>query len=234
MSYCVNCGVELAAELKKCPLCGVAVVNPVRPAETGGLPPYPPEEERCPSDRRQRAAVLTVALLLLIPLLSSFTCDFAFTRSLTWSRYVAAGYLILYSFIFPPLLIRRHPVSYSMLVQYVCLSLALWLLCHITGGLWFWGFALPLVTVSSALAYTVYLLVRHTPWNMLKVISATLGGIGLFTLFVEWLINTTFYSGKPLLWSLITVIPCVVLSVVCAVIDTNRELKQSIKRRCFF
>ena len=28
MSYCVNCGVELEASLKRCPLCGTEIINP--------------------------------------------------------------------------------------------------------------------------------------------------------------------------------------------------------------
>jgi len=33
MSYCVNCGVELEAAQKKCPLCDVPVVNPLVPQQ---------------------------------------------------------------------------------------------------------------------------------------------------------------------------------------------------------
>ena len=36
MSYCVNCGVELARCEKKCPLCGVEAVNPASPAGPEG------------------------------------------------------------------------------------------------------------------------------------------------------------------------------------------------------
>ena len=33
MSYCVNCGVELEKSEKKCPLCGVEVINPKEPPQ---------------------------------------------------------------------------------------------------------------------------------------------------------------------------------------------------------
>ena len=33
MSYCVNCGVELEKSEKRCPLCGVEVINPAQPPE---------------------------------------------------------------------------------------------------------------------------------------------------------------------------------------------------------
>ena len=40
MSYCVNCGVELDAAIKSCPLCGVTVINPCQP-EMAAAAPYP-------------------------------------------------------------------------------------------------------------------------------------------------------------------------------------------------
>ena len=41
MSYCVNCGVELEASLKECPLCNTPVINPKQPHPVTGSGPYP-------------------------------------------------------------------------------------------------------------------------------------------------------------------------------------------------
>ena len=46
MSYCVNCGVKLAPSEKKCPLCGVPVVNPRDPWVEPSHRPYPKQVER--------------------------------------------------------------------------------------------------------------------------------------------------------------------------------------------
>jgi len=234
MSYCVNCGVRLADSEARCPLCGVPVVNPAEPDRVLSEPPFPPQATHAASLRERRAALVSAAILLLIPLLSTLVCDLALNGEVTWSRFVVAGYLALYAFLFAPAAFRRHRVTYSILTDYAAVLLSLGLLNLYTGGRWFASFALPLTTVFGALIYTVYLLVRHTPWNMLKVGSAVLGGTGLFTLFTEWLINRTFYPGKTLLWSLFIMIPCVVVSIVFAIVDSSRELKQSVKRRFFF
>ena len=59
MSYCVNCGVELAASERRCPLCGVEVINPREPFdENGERPEMPtagqrPEMGERPADGRQ-------------------------------------------------------------------------------------------------------------------------------------------------------------------------------------
>ncbi len=234
MSYCVNCGVELAASLERCPLCGTRVVNPAEREPGAEAPSFPPEMPRYTVPQIRRAAALSVAVLLLIPLFSTLVCDSVFNGALTWSRFVCAGYLILYGFLFPPLFVSRHKVTLCMAIGWLALSAALWVFCSITGGAWFWRFALPLVTGSFLLAYAAYLLVRHTPWNFLKTGAAVLGSLGFFTLYVEWLINSAFFGGKSLVWSLITVVPCLVLSAFLALVDSNRALKESIRRRFFF
>ena len=40
MSYCVNCGVELDASLKSCPLCHTPVINPRELKDTPPGFPY--------------------------------------------------------------------------------------------------------------------------------------------------------------------------------------------------
>ena len=41
MSYCVNCGVELEASLKACPLCHTPVINPKQIGQPVPPSPYP-------------------------------------------------------------------------------------------------------------------------------------------------------------------------------------------------
>ena len=45
MSYCVQCGVRLAQQEKKCPLCGTPVINP-NPQETKEDHLYPDEYQK--------------------------------------------------------------------------------------------------------------------------------------------------------------------------------------------
>ena len=44
MSYCVNCGVELDATLKDCPLCNTPVINPRELKEAQKRTPFPVEK----------------------------------------------------------------------------------------------------------------------------------------------------------------------------------------------
>lgn len=233
MSYCVNCGVELADNQERCPLCGTAVLNPAEPGRKLSAPPFPSDMLDGTIHRRHRAAFVAIAILLLIPLLTCLVCDIALNEIMTWSRYVVAGFIIIYAFVFPPAFIRRHRVTISIIIDWLALVLFLWMICSFTGGSWFWPFALSVSTVSLGMIYIVYILARHSPWNFLKIGSVVLGASGLFSLYIEWIINRTFFDGKPMLWSFFTMIPCVVLCILLAFVDSNKELKQAIKKRFF-
>ena len=63
MSYCVNCGVELDASARACPLCGTPVVNPRAPVQPDALLPFPERRaEVAPVDRRGAGLTVTVML----------------------------------------------------------------------------------------------------------------------------------------------------------------------------
>ena len=68
MSYCVNCGVELAETEKKCPLCDTEVINPHSPWKEPEDPPFPTNYEVAKPVNRGKVATF-IAILLLIPIL---------------------------------------------------------------------------------------------------------------------------------------------------------------------
>ena len=51
MSYCVNCGVELEKDAKRCPLCTAPVINPF---EDGNISRAYPEKVVLPPKVRRR------------------------------------------------------------------------------------------------------------------------------------------------------------------------------------
>ena len=96
MSYCVNCGVELADSETRCPLCGVEVVTPVKPWVEPKTPPYPERLERIMSriDRRFFAGLLGV--ILLIPVCITLLIDLLANNGVTWSAYVVGGITVFF------------------------------------------------------------------------------------------------------------------------------------------
>lgn len=68
MSYCVNCGVELADSERRCPLCHTEVHNPRQPYDRKIPKPFPNRLDLFePEDNRGFAAAITTLLLALPP-----------------------------------------------------------------------------------------------------------------------------------------------------------------------
>lgn len=66
MSYCVNCGVELADSERRCPLCHTEVHNPRQPYDRKIPKPFPNRLDLFePEDNRGFAAAITTLLLAL-------------------------------------------------------------------------------------------------------------------------------------------------------------------------
>ena len=64
MSYCVNCGVELEASLRECPLCHTPVVNPKEAGKTVPPSPYPTDRGQVEEVKRKDLGILLSVVLL--------------------------------------------------------------------------------------------------------------------------------------------------------------------------
>ena len=172
--------------------------------------------------------------LLLIPVLTCVVSDLSIGGTLTWAWYVIAAFALLYVFLFPPLLLLRRRLAVSLALD--CLGV-IGFLCameRLTGGSWFLPFGLPAALLVFAVLFAVVLLVRKSPWNLLKILAAILCGMGVFVVALEWLINRSFYPARAISWSVYTCIPCLLLGAALFVIDRNPACKQELKKRFFF
>ena len=95
------------------------------------------------------------------------------------------------------------------------------------------GLELAMELTGTTLS-AVVLLVRKSPWNLLKILAAILCGMGVFVVALEWLINRSFYPARAISWSVYTCIPCLLLGAALFVIDRNPACKQELKKRFFF
>lgn len=99
MSYCVECGVELAEYHDKCPLCGTPVYNPnrkVNPSKSD----YPEFKLHKSVPGRKRVIRRLTGFIISVSLLSSslitLFIDFKTSGALSWSLYVLFAALFLF------------------------------------------------------------------------------------------------------------------------------------------
>ena len=213
MSYCVNCGVELAPSEKRCPLCGVEVVNPAKPWTEPEALPYSDNAERIRRiDRRYLAGL--ISLVLLIPAVVCMFCDILDGR-LSWSLLVTGALLNVFVIFLVPM----------MLIRIACGLPA-------SGKDWLLPLALPIVLLTAILAAAFSLWLRKRRPIALICAFAFLG-IGILTVGINLFVN--LYCGLALMpvWSLYSMLPCLVLFVFFLVLNKRNRWKDGIRKRLF-
>lgn len=235
MSYCVNCGVELAPSEKRCPLCGVEVVNPAKPWTEPEALPYSDNAERIRRiDRRYLAGL--ISLVLLIPAVVCMFCDILDGR-LSWSLLVTGALLNVFVIFLIPMMLHRPSALLLIALDTVSTSAYL-LLIRIACGLpasgkdWLLPLALPIVLLTAILAAAFSLWLRKRRPIALICAFAFLS-VGILTVGINLLVN--LYCGLALMpvWSLYSMLPCLVLFVFFLVLNKRNRWKDGIRKRLF-
>jgi len=233
LSYCVNCGVELAESEKSCPLCGVEVFNPLSPYNPRAPRPYPKRIERLAA-RADRLYLMTIAaLLMLIPLFVTVLCDMLYSGGMTWSLYVAGAMAMVGVYVVVPLAMKRPTPVVCIPCDTAATALYLWLLEYLAGGRWFLPVALPETLIAGALLAGLALLFRGGRYAFLERLALVLFASGVFCALTELIVRA--YNGVELSfsWSLYVLAPCVVLWIAAMVLERRLRLKERLKRRFF-
>lgn len=232
MPYCVNCGVELADSLKRCPLCNTEVLCPCKEPVERDSPPYPGHTPREQTMQRN-GVVFILSLLLLIPAALALVCDIGLNRTVTWSGYVLGACAMLYIIVIPPLRVPfRSPVWFLTLdTAGVCAFL--FLIARMSGGAWFFPFALPVALGAAVIVIALLFLRLHTKMPQLNVAAVALASIGLYAVWIEHLVNAAFQIRHTFIWSLYPLVTFIILGAVLVVIEYNKPLRERLRRKFF-
>ena len=124
MSYCVNCGVELDATCRACPLCNTPVLNPNQPIDTDGVKPFPVNKGTVEPAQRREFTILMSIILFAVALVCFLLNTFVFPAN-SWSFYVVGLCAVLWIFLLPVF----FPVSINTCFSIILngLSIALYL-----------------------------------------------------------------------------------------------------------
>lgn len=230
MSYCVNCGVELASSEKECPLCGTAVVNP-----SGGE-----EEPRYQYPRRPvygesktgHFLIAPIGLLMLIPVAVTLLCDLLPDLRISWSVYVAAAAGLAYGFIIIAILFNgRSPFEYVPCGVLV-LSAFLLTINIMTRGRWFFPFAAAQCLSLGAILTAIIEVFRREK-RILPRLAAVFFGLGAVCFATDMMISFFILKDNMPTWSLYALSPCVILGVLCLITNKSARLKDELRKRFF-
>ena len=142
MSYCVNCGVELDATARACPLCHTPVQNPNRPVDAELPPPFPSRRKEVQPASKKELALLISAMFASVAVLCGVLNLFFLHSGRPWSLYVVGAAVMLWLWLVPPLLLRGMPLWVRLLLDSCAVGVYVYLISiDLHGQRWFLGLA---------------------------------------------------------------------------------------------
>lgn len=235
MSYCVNCGVELAASDSKCPLCGVEAVNPKNPWKEPAEKPYPNRVDAVMRRADRRLAGSLLLLIFLTPILICSANDFLYNRALSWSLYVVGAMLLAMVVVTLPLFFQKaHPIL-CMGIDFFATLLYMLLIERLSKPEkpWFINLALPIVLVTYALIFLLWLIFRKRKGELMLFIGLLVYASGVLSVVVELLVSAHNSSSALPSWSWYSFIPCAIVGSLFLILNTRKVWRENIRRRFF-
>lgn len=236
MSYCVNCGVELASSEKRCPLCGVEAVNPADLRCPDGYDEvFPKTREPLESAFDRGMWIKIVSIVLALPAAICFVSNIVYHSADFWSLYVVGALAVLWTFCVSPFLFRRYfPLLWIVAATAVSLGY-LCLIEHLSGALgWFLPLALPIALGVAFLSLVLIVLIQKKILRELYIPSAVFMAVGLLTVLVEFSIDLYTIGSVWLEWSWFSLISCMAIAGALALIERQIKVKEKLKRRLHF
>ncbi len=233
MSYCVNCGVELAPSEKKCPLCGTTVINPTKPWVEPEHRPFPQRVEYVLTRSQRRFVAGVVSLMLLVPILVCLIGNYFSTGSITWAFYVVGGCLCAFVYVLLPMIIDGFHPLWCVLLDTLVTALYLAAIAYGSGDFsWFLPLSLPLC-IAAGVFMTLNVLVFTADMTALHRAASLVALTGALVVAIEVTINRYTGAVPVIRWSLYAFAPCVIISVIFILFERRQRLKDQIKRRVF-
>lgn len=232
MAYCVKCGVELADSEEKCPLCGTAVYHPEIKRNTAEKP-FPAYDAEAEEEVSRNGLLLILTMLTFVSFAVSLLCDFNISGRLSWSAYVTGALVLLYSvFVFPLCFKNPNPILLAVLDFTEC-GLYLCLINYMTGGNWFWTFALPVTAGAMTLTVTVIALIRRLRKGRLCILGGAVAACGFFALLIESLLIAAFGLPNRIVWSFYPLCACIAAGAIIITAGLCRPLREFLHRKFF-
>lgn len=234
MSYCVNCGVELDASLKECPLCHTPVINPRELNKQLPPSPYPTDMGQVEVIKRKDLGIL-ISVVLTATSVTCLLLNLLAFNSYLWSLVVIGSCLCLFVFTFPAIFYSKTPIYISLLADGISMAVYLFLITFLTdSSAWFWQIGLPLIILLTVFAESYPLLARFFPATILSCSLYIFIQVPTFCVVLELLIRR--FAGHPyrITWSAVVLTVCVIIDFALITILAKKRLRNEVRRRLHF
>lgn len=233
MSYCVNCGVELDATLKKCPLCETIVYHPGK-MEVNTQETFPKKKGEVETVSKKESIIFVSILLFTIAVTCALLNILVYNRN-WWSIPVNGVCITLWVFFMAAIFCEKITVYGMLLLDAIAIGNYLFMISLITSSdHWVIMIGLPILVVTFGLLELFVFLSKKLPSSLLTgtlYFFVTIAGVCIT---VEATIDNYLREVIRLGWSAIVVTVCAIISVFIILILMMGRLRNSIRRRLHF
>ncbi len=233
MSYCVNCGVELEASIKKCPLCDTPVINPKELNKLKESSPFPEKSGMVEQIKRKDVAILLSALWACIAVSCTLLNYFAFPSN-RWSLLVVGFCGLMWAMMVPPIISPTIRKRIAVFVNCLMVCIYLFLIGFFVDSFdWIWNLGLPITLIVFVLI-EIFLTIGKHKKTFLVLSSTFFAEVAILCISIELLIQK--YKGIPLHlhWSSIVLTVCGVLVITLLTMLSRKRIRSEIQRRFHF
>lgn len=233
MSYCVNCGVELEASLKVCPLCHTKVINP-KELQGQADSPFPQKKGQVEKVKKKDLAILLSVVLIAVSLTCGMLNLLVFQTS-SWSLLIAGGCAVFWVFCIPFVIYREISPYAALLADGGAAGIYLFLLTFLSGrDAWFWQLALPITILSVCVLELFVFCIRKFPVTFLTCFLYVVSCTAVLCLGIEILIDLFLYQKVSLVWSAVVLTVCVILDIALITMLSLQRIRNAVRRRLHF
>ena len=234
MSYCVNCGVELAVSAKSCPLCDTPVINPNIKITKKTDPPFP-QTIVLPKSTKNKYSAIIISLLLLIPNIVCIITNLLLTPDILGSVYVVSSCaMVWFTGIFPVFMKSKRKyltIAVDAIVTAAYIFVFYYYNSARTG--WFWKLAVPLdVGIFACIAILAfYFSKKRTLTKSLITVFATLTAVNAFVCAV---VNLYAFNTIVTYFTIVLGVSSLILLLFFIAVEKNYKLRAWLSRKFFF
>lgn len=234
MSYCVNCGVELDASLKSCPLCHTPVINPAELKKAQPDFPYPQEKGQVEAVKRKDLGILITVVLSATALSCGLLNLLVFTKN-NWSLLIIGICILLFVFSFPAVIYTKLSIYLSLLFDGIAIGVYLYMITYLTPSRrWFWELAIPIVLLITILVEIFTFFLRRLPICIISTALYIFAEAAILCVGIELFVRRFTKSPLRLSWSAVVLTACGIIVVALVTILSKRRLRDAVQRRLHF
>lgn len=231
MPYCVNCGVELDENARRCPLCDTPVYHPDALHAADEKSFFAEKKEEIVPVSNRELALLISAMLISVAVCCS-VLNFFLRTSHTWSLYVTGAAVMLWIWFVLPLVARRIPPWVALPIDVGAVGLYVFLMAiDLNGMVWFRGLVLPILISAVVILLVLCFLLRDHRRKLLTTATFILCAAALLTLTAEFFADRFFHGVWQPGWSLIVLTVCVAMAVPLLIVRHVPSLREEARRR---